>query len=317
MPGLANVFQNVVADPFLLYTLLAAGFLAVVSLGSGWLRADFLALVRPQGLLRLSVMVVAAFLVVLLADALQARAGADASSVWLSALRGLSRFPLYVVTLAYGPSAGLLAAGLFAAFATASSLPGWPEVVLALELVVLGWFALAPSPRVARWAGPLDALLAYFLAWATGGAALLQGLSGDGAVLGAHLAYHQGTGLGVALSMALLFLVGPGVYERFFPYSRIVPQSSRPSPADAVDPAQERRVMTRGRRASDKTGAGAEVRGRRKNDAPALAAAEPARDAGLGSLEPHADAELVAPRDRAAPGAAAPALGDAPHDVQP
>ncbi|HEV2123423.1 MAG TPA: hypothetical protein VGW38_11705, partial [Chloroflexota bacterium] len=251
MPDLQAITQGASADPFLFYTLVAAGFLAVVSLGSGLIRSDFLAIVRPQGLLHVSLAVLTAFLVVLLADALQPRLEAGADGLWLETLRGLSRFPLYVVTLAYGPSAGLLAAGLFAAFATNSTLPGLPEAVLALELVVLGWFALAPSPRTAAWAGPFDALLAYFLTWSTGGAALLQASSGNGTVLAAHLAYHQDMALGIALSMTLLFLVTPGAYRRFFPDSRIAPRPPPPS-LDGFDPAQERRITPGGRRATDR-----------------------------------------------------------------
>lgn len=311
------MIQGASADPFLFYTLVAAGFLAVVSLGSGFVRSDFLAVVRPQGLLHVSLAVLAAFLVVLLADALQPRLEIGADGLWLETLRGLSRFPLYVVTLAYGPSAGLLAAGLFAAFATNSTLPGLPEAVLALELVVLGWFALAPSPRTSGWAGPFDALLAYFLTWSTGGAALLQASSGNGTLLAAHLAYHQNTALGIALSMTLLFLVTPGAYKRFFPHSRIAPRPPLPS-LNGFGPTQERRVAPRGRRATDRVASGtSEARGRRKEDATLETPVLETEVDSPSSLESHADAELVAPRDGSAPGLAAPALRDAPHDVKP
>ena len=325
-------FQVASADPFFFYTLVAALFLAVVSLASGWRRADFLAVLRPQGLFRLTVAVLVAFLVVWSVDILQG----SKDGAW-EGLRGLSRLPLYVVTLAYGPSAGLLAAGLFAAFATTASWPGWPEAVLALELVVLGWFALAPSPRKARWAGPAGALSAYFLAWSTGGAALLQSSSGEGAVLAAHLAYHQGGALGTALSTALLFFVGPGVYEHFFADSRIAPRPPSPNSSGGFVPAQERRTARGGRRATD--GLGPEPSpGRRRTDlqtgsdlspAPAEPSAGEAQldetrvKAKMGrpplaasGLEPHADAELVAPGDSPAPSAAPPTLGDAPHDVE-
>ncbi len=320
MPDLSQLLV-VSADPFLFYTFVAAGFLAVVSLGSGWRRADFLAVVRPQGLFRVTVAVLAAFLLVLLADTLQTRPEAG-SSAWLETLRGLSRFPLYVVTLAYGPSAGLLAAGLFAAFAS-TGLPGWPEAVLALELVVLGWFALAPSPRTARWAGPAGALLAYFLAWSTGGAALLQGVSGDGTVLAAHLAYHQAAAPGVALSTVLLFLVGPEMYKKFFPHSRVAPQpgdAPAATPKTAAQPAganaAEKRGPARGRRATDQPAASDSQRVGRRRDDPVNSLVDP-DTAAPGLSLPHADAELVAPLERPAPGAAAPPLRDAPHDVEP
>ena len=340
MPDLQALSQAASADPFLFYTLVAAAFLAVVSLGSGWARRDFLAVARPQGLLHVSVAVVAAFLVVLLADTLQPLTPVTASG-WLETLRGLSRFPLYVVTLAYGPSAGLLAAGLFAAFATSSTLPGPPEAVLALELVVLGWFALAPSPRTVRWAGPLGAVLAYFLAWSTGGAALLQARSGDGATLAAHLGYHQTEVSGVLLSMALLFAVGPGVYRKFFPHSRIAPKPGAASQTFTaapgvhnVGPTSEQRGPARGRRATDQPAAGQNRGGRRRDDPVNLAGdsdvthsnsatSQATQTSGVAPDEttpsglPHADAELVAPRDGAAPRLAAPAFRNAPHDVEP
>lgn len=219
MPDVQALSEVVANDPFLFYALLATSVLAAASLLSGWLRGDVLAAVRPQGLFRISVAVVTAFILVWLGYS-----AGGAETVIGNLLIGLSRFPLYVIALAYGPSAGLLAAGLFAAFATTGLLPGWSEAVLALELVVLGWFALEPSPRRHRWAGPLNAAVAYLLAWATGGSALLQAASGDGMSLGAHLAYHLPGLPGVILSMALLALVSPDLYERFFPTSRIKPK---------------------------------------------------------------------------------------------
>ena len=222
---LSEVVAN---DPFLFYSLLATFVLAAASLLSGWLRGDVLAALRPQGLFRISVAVAASFVLVWLG---YSAGGADTALGNL--LVGLSRFPLYVIALAYGPSAGLLAAGLFAAFAATGPLPGWSEAVLALELVVLGWFALEPSPRRHRWAGPLDAAVAYLLAWATGGSALLQASGGEGMSLAAHLAYHLPGLPGVALSMALLTLVSPRLYERFFPTSRIKPKSKLKAETEA------------------------------------------------------------------------------------
>ena len=231
MPDVQALLEVVTNDPFLFYALLATSVLAAASLLSGWLRGDVIAAVRPQGLFRISIAVVTAFILVWLG---YGAGGAD--TVMGNLLVGLSRFPLYVIALAYGPSAGLLAAGLFAAFATTGLLPGWSEAVLALELVVLGWFALEPSPRRYRWAGPLNAAVAYLLAWATGGSALLQAASGDGMSLGAHLAYHLPILPGVVLSMALLALVSPDLYERFFSTSRIKPKLKAKTEARAQNP---------------------------------------------------------------------------------
>lgn len=218
-------------DPFLFYTSLAAAFLAAVSLLAGWRRGDFIAVLKPQGLLHVSVAVLCGFALLWLRHALL-----EAENP-LPQLESVSRFPLYVVTLAYGPSAGLLSAGLFAAFAASSSLPNWPEAVLALELVVLGWFAIAPSPRESRWAGPLGGALAYVLAWATGGSAMLQYLTGNGTSWATQWSYHQQLLLGVGLSLLALFLLGPGFYRRFFPGSRIAPRPPKPGELRRTEPA--------------------------------------------------------------------------------
>lgn len=220
------------ADPFLSYTLLAALFLAGVSLFSGWRRRDFSVLATPQGLLHVALAVLCAFFLLLLENALGEATGERLLGTvsWQPvSLAGVSRFPLYIVTLAYGPSAGLVAAGLFAAFTATGSLPGWPEAVLALELVVLGWFAIAPSPRTFRWAGPFDAGVAYLLAWATGGSALLQSLSGQGAQWVTHVSYHETFFWGVVISVLSLFLLSPKTYRDLFRGSSIGSRAAEPA----------------------------------------------------------------------------------------
>ena len=229
---LARVLSAAGRDPFLLYTLLAALFLLAVSLWGGWRRRDFLGVLRPRGLLALTLAVLAGFgLTWLLGDTETALE-----------LTVLSRWPLYLVALAYGPSAGLLAALLFAAFATRASLPGLPELVLALELTVLGWFAIAPSPRVHRWAGPLGLLLAYALAWGTGGSAMLHTLTGNGTRWATQWSFHAPLLPGLLASALLLLAVGPGFYRRAFPDSWIIPRSSPatdlPEPSVAPSEAQ-------------------------------------------------------------------------------
>ena len=227
-----NLLNN---DPFLLYTLIAALFLAVVSLWSGWRRKDFLIFFTSQGLFHIALAVLLAFALMLfspyLVEAIALTVEQD-SFPWLESLHGLSRFPLYIIALAYGPSAGLLAAALFASFATTTALPSWPEAILALELVVLGWFAIAPSPRQYRWAGPFNALMAYFLAWATGGSAMLQALTGEGIQWTSHVNYHATFVLGASISMVLLFFIGPKAYRTFFPNSRITPRTNVPKPVE-------------------------------------------------------------------------------------
>ena len=226
MPDLSELLELASTDPLFFYCLVASLFLAAVALVSGWRRGDFLAVIRPKGLILLSLGVFTAFVLLLLSqslgDALPSHGPAGKLS-WHASLGGISRLPLYVLALAYGPSAGLLAAALFAAFAATTPLPSWSEAVLALELVVLGWFAIAPSPRTFRWAGPFGAVLAYLLAWSTGGTALLQHLTGDGANWTTHLLYHQAVLGGVGLSLLALWFVGPDMYASFFSGSRIAP----------------------------------------------------------------------------------------------
>lgn len=206
------------SDPVLFYSAAAALLLAVVSLSGGLGRRDFLALARPRTLLRVMGAVAIAF-------SLEA-----ASAVWSSSLPqplaavsgGLHRLPLYLVTLAYGPSTGVVVGALFAGFHAGTALPGWPEAVLTLELAVLGWLAIFPSPRDTRLAGPLDALVAYALAWGTGGIALLAAEQGL-VTLDLLLAEHAAMLPGLAACAALLALAGPGVYRAAFPGSRIHP----------------------------------------------------------------------------------------------
>jgi len=218
------------ADPVLFYSLASALLLAVVSLYSGLSRLDFIALVNSRTLLRVVSAVALAFVLRALAESSVAPPGSLAALL----LPGLHRLPLYAVALAYGPTAGLVVAILFAAFASTTLLPGLNEAVLALELVVLGWLAIFPSPRTSRWAGPFDGALAYALAWGTAGIALLS-FQGVFVTVGALLALHADVWPGVALGCVLLVSLPPAVYRRAFPGSRIEPgQQVRSEPALTV-----------------------------------------------------------------------------------
>lgn len=215
-----EVWNRIAGDPLLLYSLAAAALLALVSWSSGLARADLAALLRPRILLRVAGAVAVSFLVTVGARTLVD--GTQAPT--LAALfEGVGRLPLYLVTLAYGPSIGLAAAALSVGFAAETALPGWREAILALELVVLGWLAIYPSPRQARWAGPLDVALAHALAWGTGGVALLAFRYGE--VLPQRWWSEISTDLApVAVAAALLLAFGPRFYQRAFPASRIVPE---------------------------------------------------------------------------------------------
>jgi hypothetical protein len=226
-----ELFQR---DPFLGYTLLAALFLAGASLLTGWLRLDFLAVFRPRGLFQLLVAVVVAVALSLLSESsapFMVNAATGEAIFTLSGLRGLSRLPLYIIALAYGPTAGLFSGGLYALLTLMSGEVGWAEAVLTLELTVLGWFAIAPSPFKLFWAGPVNVVLAYFLTWATGGSAFLQHTTREAVQLQTHWLYHQNLLWGVALSVALLFLLRPQLYQRLFAGSRISPPQ-QPAPAE-------------------------------------------------------------------------------------
>ena len=223
MPArLAPVVEALLADPVLLYTTGAAALLLVVSLSSGVGRRDFLALSRPRVLLRVLGAVAVAFLLQV-SDALW---GASLPETAAAVLPGLHRLPLYLVALAYGPATGVVVGLLFAGFHAGGGLPGWPEAVLTLELAVLGWLAIYPSPRDTRLAGPLDALLAYALAWSTAGLALLAATRGE-VTLDLVVAEHAAVLPGVVASAALLVLVGPRAYRAAFPGSRIYPPTVR------------------------------------------------------------------------------------------
>ncbi len=221
---LALLWDQASADPVLLYSIAAAVLLAVVSIGSGLARRDFLALARPRTLLR----VLGAVAIACLLKVVEVYAVPALPEPVAAVTAGLHRLPLYLVALAYGPVTGAVVGSLFAGFAASASLPGWPEVVLALELAVLGWLAIFPSPRDTRFAGPLNAALAYLLAWGTAGLAL-HASANEEVTLALLYAEHAAMAPGLVGCVLLLFLFGPAVYERAFPGSRIH------SPSRALD----------------------------------------------------------------------------------
>lgn len=237
---LQQLWAQLATDPVLLYSLAAAVLLATVSLTSGLARADVLALLNPRILVRVLGAVALAFVLRALAEAWQ---GEEAPALVVALLPGLHRFPLYLVALAYGPTSGLLSGALFAAFASSTLLPGAPEAVLGLELLVLGWLAIYPSPRATRWAGPLNAALAYLLAWGTAGIALLA-FAGATITFGSVVAEHRQLLPGLGVALVLLTLVGPGAYRHAFPRSRIDSQrAGRSMVALELVPAERQRLL--------------------------------------------------------------------------
>lgn len=213
-------------EPLVAYPLGAAALLTVASLGSGLLRLDFLTLLRARILLRLLAGVALGFLVMVVAELL-----GPLPLDQLLLFEGAARIPLYVVALAYGPTAGLAAGALFSAATASGAYPGVNEALFAFELMVVGWLAIYPSPRISRWAGPLNAAFGFALASFTA-RLVLHGLavtSGDGAITrGAAAVFQFGLQLspelpGLTVAWLLLYFVKPAWYERFMPFSPIAP----------------------------------------------------------------------------------------------
>lgn len=213
-------------DPRIVYALAAAALLALVSLVSGLGRLDLAALFRPATLLRFCSGVLLAFALTVLAQGWLA--SVEVGGVPAGAFAaGLSRAPLYLLALAYGPTPGLLAGVLYAAATAAGRFPGWPEATLVLELTVLGWLALAPSPRRTRWAGPISAPTAYLMATGTAGVAHSVWLTGQVSLAGLYA--EQAPFLpGLVAAWALLALFGPAFYQRHMGGSRIAPLAAAP-----------------------------------------------------------------------------------------
>ncbi len=214
-------WERLSGDPVVFYSACAALLLALVSLLTGLLRGDLLVLFRPRLALRVFGAVLLGFLLVAAAERL---AGAGAEQ-WVSAgLRALARVPLYVVALAFGPSVGLVGGALFAAATAGGGLPGPAEALFAFELVVLGWLAIYPSPRMARWAGPFDMVVARTLTWGTAGVAWLTLRDGEVSIAGILEASSRWP-WGLLVAAAALYLIPPSWYAVAFPNSRIAPEA--------------------------------------------------------------------------------------------
>src|SRR5690606_19534638 len=103
-----------------------------------------------------------------------------------------------------------------------------------------------PSPRISRWSGPLNAALAYVLAWGTAGIAVMpfRGVFVD---LGALANQHAPTCPGDAGACLLHAPVGPSHSRREFPGSRIAPAGASREPTLAMAdplPVHELRLLT-------------------------------------------------------------------------
>jgi hypothetical protein len=163
---LADLLARAAFDPLVRSALLAAGLLAVAALAGGAARRDLGALARPAGGAALAAALLAAVGLTTAASA-ATRLPGDLATLAL----GAERLPLYLLALGYGPGVGLIGVVAWSATTPGPWLADVGQARLALEVLLVGWVALAPSPRRRRWAAPLAVLLGWTLATATLGLA--------------------------------------------------------------------------------------------------------------------------------------------------
>ena len=231
MAASGSLLDALLAGPLALYPALAALLLAAVGLASGLLRGDVLALARPVPVAWVLLSVPASW-------AVQRFGEVPALSGWDVAT--LAFAPLALIALAYGPTPALVALALTAAWV---GLPASPEALhgaygwlLGLELVVLGWLAIAPSPRSWRFiAGPY-LLLAHTLTIATAGLASVVLTSGP-PTLASFAAQHARPTWELLALAAALALLPPAAWRSAFPHASLggpsAPVAVPRSPADA------------------------------------------------------------------------------------
>lgn len=211
------------ADPLAAYPALAALLLASVAIASGLMRGDVLALARPAPAAWVAASI-----------ALVWGIGAVARTLpepWVEPLAAAAVAPLALVAVAYGPTPALVALALVLAWTGAPPYPSANvgeagPAFLALELAILGWLAIAPSPRRHRIVAGVYVLLAHALTWATAGLAWIV-VSHGNLDLAAASDVH-GLRLGALAGLALLLaLLPPALWRRAFPGSLLEPRSDR------------------------------------------------------------------------------------------
>jgi hypothetical protein len=231
--GGGTLLAALLADPLALYPAMAALLLASVALASGLMRGDAAALARP--------IPVAWLLAILAATAVAAATGAASDGVTAELLIGLGRLPLYLFALAYGPVPAMVAAALAGAYLPRLVAVPWEPYHLGLELVVIGWLAVWPSPRRTRWVGGLYCVSGYVLAAATVGITTIA-LTGVHVDLSLLLAHHGLVPLGVLVAALVLASCGPRTFDTLFPGAGIAPRDTLPpAPAPsgaAAEPAR-------------------------------------------------------------------------------
>jgi hypothetical protein len=231
--GRGTLLAALLADPLALYPAMAALLLASVSLASGLMRGDATSLARPVP--------VAWLLATLTATALAAAAVAASDGVRAELLIGLGRLPLYLFALAYGPVPAMVAAALAGAYLPRLVAVPWEPYHLGLELVVIGWLALWPSPRRSRWVGGLYCVSGYVLAAATVGIATIA-LTGVHVDLSVLLVHHGLVPLGVLVAALVLAPVPPRTFDMLFRGAGIAPRDDLLSAAARTATAEPARA---------------------------------------------------------------------------
>jgi integral membrane sensor domain MASE1 len=218
VPTPIQLFELLSANPKLAYLFAATLVLAGMALIGGVVRRDFSILGVHSAILKMLSAVILAVLLTYAGDALQAQAIPAGSGGWWPT--ELYRLPLYLMALAYGPSPGLLMGLAYVVSSSPITSPDPQSGVLVLELVVIGWLAIYPSPTRFRWAGPFNAVFAYGLARLTGGLTLLE-LGPDPMPTDGIVDVLIGSVPGVLVTTAVRACVGPDRYRSWFPESRI------------------------------------------------------------------------------------------------
>lgn len=163
-------WSRAAGDPLLAYALLAASVLAAASLIGGWTSGDLRSLTRAGPWTAAALAAIAALALTIAGE----RTVMVAPDAW--PVQGIRRLPLYLVALGYGPTMGVVAAGLFAGVERIQEPVPAAEVVLVLEMAVVGWLAIAPSPRRVRFAASFAVLVGWAMAMGTAGLAALAWL---------------------------------------------------------------------------------------------------------------------------------------------
>lgn len=214
MQPLTDLFTRAALDPLVRSALLAAGVLLVAALAGGVARRDLIGLRRPATWLAVAAALLASLVFAAAGDRIAGATAGGLAAEWSG--RGWERIPLYLLALGYGPSVGLLAA-LATGFVQAGPWSfGAAEATLVLEVTVVGWLGLGPSPRRARWAGPLAVVAGWMLATATLG---LAAWAADGlpVALEPFLAHQRPLSAAIVVAALLAAAVPPRWWRRHVP----------------------------------------------------------------------------------------------------